>query len=116
MQEDLQPFTIYYMHFVDERHIINNWNVCRDYACCVMAKDQLDAIEKTRAIALNQKYAKEIKVIGIGHGKEEWTKLPQPLTTDETSYREQAQSAIERARTKRIDLLEGHNLKYKFDL
>jgi hypothetical protein len=114
MQENLQPFTVYYLHFVDERHVLNNWNVCRDYACCVMAKDQMDAIEKTKELALAQDGAIEIKVVGIGHGKEEWTKLPQPLKTDNEPYRISAGAAIERAKQNGIVFKE--KLKYKFDL
>ena len=109
--EEYQPYTVYYMHFVDERHIINNWNVCRDYACCVMARTQNEAIEKTREIALNQQWAHEIKVIGIGHGKVEWTELPQPIVTDNTMYRETAQKAIERAQANRDLYIQSQSLK-----
>jgi hypothetical protein len=114
MEQDYKPFTVYYYHFVDERHVMNNWKVCRDYACCVMAKDQTDAIQKTRDIALSQSGAIDIKIMGIGHGKEEWAKLPQPMTTDDEQYRISAEAAIERARQNGIAFKE--KLKYKFDL
>jgi hypothetical protein len=109
-----KPYTVYYMHFVDERHIINNWNVCRDYACCVMARTINEAIELTKSHALNQQGAIEIKIIGIGHCKEEWTELPQPIKTDNARYAKEAQAAIERA--KQHGVLFKDQLKYKFEL
>lgn len=82
-----KAYSVYYMHYKDERFVENNWNVCRDYVCCVMARTQNEAIECTKYIALNQNKAIHIKILGISYGKEEWTELPQPMRTDPESYR-----------------------------
>jgi hypothetical protein len=81
-----KPYSVYYVHYKDDRFVENNWNKCRDYVCCVMARTQKEAIESTELIALNQKKAIYIKILGVGHCKEEWTQLPQPMTTDEEFY------------------------------
>jgi len=48
----LRPYVIYYLHYKDDRFFINNWNICRDYVCCVEAESLEQAIEKTKEIAL----------------------------------------------------------------
>ena len=83
----MQPYSVFYLHYKDERFAENHWNTCHDYVCCVMADSQADAIEATKYIAGNQNKAIYIKVIGVGHCKEEWTHLPQPMRTDEEFYR-----------------------------
>lgn len=78
--EQLRPIVVYYVHMEDERHIIHNWKIRRDYACCVMAKTINHAIEKTENIALSQPGAKFIKVLGVVPGKMEWVNEKEPLT------------------------------------
>lgn len=98
--KEYKPMSVYYIHFKDDRYFINNWNNCKDYACCVMARTQNEAIELTKSIALHQDYAVHIKIVGIGHGKEEWTKLKQPLDTDEEDYRRQLDAMFARIKCK----------------
>jgi hypothetical protein len=66
-----------------------------------MARTQKEAIEVTRYIALDQKKAKHIKILGIGHCKEEWTNCEQPMTTDEQAMRAQLDSMFERIQSKK---------------
>jgi len=107
-----KPMSVYYLHYEDERGFVNNWNKCRDYVCCVMARTQNEAIEKTKKIALSQDMAKNIKVLGIGFCEFEWTKLPQPIKSDPEFYRKKAQSVID----KNVSLLElKESKKYKYD-
>jgi hypothetical protein len=96
----MQPYSVYYLHFEDDRGALPNWNRCKDYACCVMADSQQHAIDQTTAIALNQKNAKYIKILGIGHCKEEWTDCEQPMTTDEQAMRTQLDAMFERIYSK----------------
>jgi hypothetical protein len=84
---EYKPMSVYYMHFEDDRYFINNWKSRPDYVCCVMARTQNEAIEITKNLALKQKNAKHIKILGIGFGKTEWTDLVQPIRTDEKDYR-----------------------------
>ena len=84
---EFKPMSVYYLHFEDERGFINNWNRCKDYVCCVMARTQKEAIEITESIALQQNGAMHIRVLGIGHGKQEWTEMVQPLRSDNEKYR-----------------------------
>ena len=93
---ELKPYSVYYLHFQDDREADNNWNRCQDYVCCVMANSQLEAIELTKKIALNQKKARHIKIMGVGFCIAEWTTLPQPMTTDEQSMRAQLDAMFER--------------------
>lgn len=88
---EAKPMSVYYLHYEEEREVINNWNKCSDYVCCIMARTQNEAIEITKSIALRQKNAKHIKVLGIGFCKEEWTQMVQPMRTDEKKYRQQVQ-------------------------
>jgi endonuclease III len=91
-----KPMSVYYLHFEDEREVIHNWKKCKDYVCCVMARTQKEAIEVTKWIALDQKHAKHIKILGIGHCKEEWTHCEQPMTTDEQAMRAQLDAMFAR--------------------
>lgn len=97
---DYRPMSVYYLHMEDTRALIPNWNKCKDYVCCVMARTQNEAIEMTRSIALDNQDAIDIKVLGIGHCKPEWTDYPQPMTTDEQSYREQLDSMWKRIKNR----------------
>jgi hypothetical protein len=92
----MQPHSVYYLHFNDTREVEPNWMACQDYVCCVMADSQQHAIEITKHIALNQKKAKHIKILGIGHCKEEWTDYEQPMRTDEMQMRQQLDAMFER--------------------
>lgn len=96
------PMLVYYLHYQEERFIINNWNVCRDYACCVMATTQLEAIEKVKAIAASQRGHKYIKIMGFGHAKEEWVNEEAPLVSDESFYADQAKAVFERIKAKNL--------------
>ena len=91
-----KPMTVYYLHFNDAREVEPNWMKCQDYVCCVMARTQNEAIEVTKYIALDQKKAKHVKILGIGHCKEEWTDYEQPMRTDEMQMREQLDAMFER--------------------
>lgn len=93
---EYKPMSVYYLHFEDDRGAIRNWNRCMDYVCCVMARTQGEAIEITESLALQQDGAMHIKILGIGHGKEEWTKMVQPMRTDKEKYREQVQRIFDK--------------------
>ena len=92
----MQPYSVYYLHFQDDREVEPNWMACQDYVCCVMADSQQHAIEITKNIAFNQKKAKHIKVVGIGFCKEEWTKELQPMRTNESEKRQELDAMFER--------------------
>lgn len=89
------PRTVYYVHMEDDRHTINNWNVCQDYACVVMSRTINEAIEKTKKIALNKHGAKHIKILGIGHAKHEWVNEKEPIKSDPEYYRIRSTAALE---------------------
>lgn len=91
-----KPMTVYYLHFNDTREVEPNWMKCQDYVCCVMARTQNEAIEVTKYIALDQKKAKHVKILGIGHCKEEWTNYEQPMRTQEMEMREQLDAMFQR--------------------
>ena len=96
------PMMVYYLHYQDERFIINNWNVCRDYACCVMARTQLEAIEKVKSIAANQRGHRYIKIMGFGHAKAEWVNEESPLVSDENFYTQQVNAVFERIKARNL--------------
>jgi len=93
---EYRPMSVYYMHFQDDRGFINNWNRCSDYVCCVMARTQNEAIEITEKLALKQKGAKCIKILGIGHCKTEWTEMVQPIRTNAEEYREKVKALFDK--------------------
>jgi hypothetical protein len=95
---EYRPMTVFYLHFQDERFVLNNWNKAGDYACCVMARTQNEAIDKTTRIAMNQQNAMHIKVIGIGHGKVEWVDEENPMRSDPEYYSRIASRALEMAK------------------
>jgi endonuclease III len=96
------PMVVYYLHYKDDRHIINNWNVCRDYACCVMARTQLEAIEKVKDIASKQPGHKHIKIMGFGHAKPEWVNEDSPLKSDESLYSNEVSKVFQRIKEKNM--------------
>jgi len=98
-----KPRTVYYVHMQDDRGAVNNWNVCRDYACVVMARTINEAIEKTKVIALNQHGAMHIKVLGIGHAKAEWVNEESPMKSDNNYYRVRSKAALESAKGKNLE-------------
>lgn len=75
----MTPYLVYYLHY-DETQRASNWNTCRDFVCCVMAHDEKQAIDKTKAIALNNHGAQNIKIMGIANGKPEWVDEHNPLS------------------------------------
>lgn len=77
---EYKPTAVYYIHMEDSRHIIPNWKIRRDYACCVMARTIEEAIEKTENIALSLQGARFIKIMGVVPGKLEWVNEKEPLT------------------------------------
>ena len=108
-----KPMTVYFLHFQDDRFFINNWKKARDYACCVMARTQSEAIEKTIAIAMKDPNYKHIKIMGIGHGKIEWVDEEKPLRSDPAYYERISAAALKAAKENRIGGLE--KVKYKYD-
>lgn len=98
--KEWKPMSVYYVHMEDDRGFINNWNVCRDYACVVMARTQKEAIEKTKKIALNQHGAMHIKILGIGHGKHEWVNEKEPSKSNPEYYSVRAKAALEASKGK----------------
>jgi hypothetical protein len=103
------PMTVYYLHYKDERLSENNWNVCGDYVCCVMARTQPEAIEKVKAIASNQRGHKYIKIMGFGHAKAEWVDEESPLVTDESEYTAQVTALFNRIQSKSISANDIYN-------
>jgi endonuclease III len=108
---EFKPMLVYYLHYKDERLSENNWNVCGDYACCVMARTQLEAIEKVKAIASNQRGHKYIKIMGFGHAKAEWVDEESPLVTDESEYTAQVTALFNRIQSKSISANDIYNNK-----
>lgn len=98
-----KPRTVYYLHMEDDRGAVNNWNVCRDYACVVMARTIDEAIEKTKRIALNQHGAKHIKILGIGFAKAEWVNEESPMKSDPEYYNVRSKAALESAKGKNLE-------------
>ncbi len=85
-QHEPKPMTVYYAHYRDTREAEHNWNNLKDYVCCVMARTQDEAIEKTKRIALKREGAVHIKIAGIGFGKAEWVDEENWLDTDPEYY------------------------------
>ena len=81
-----KPMTVYYAHYTNSREEQPNWNNLKDYVCCVMARTQGEAIEKTKRIALKREGAVHLKIAGIGFGREEWVDEEHWLDTDESYY------------------------------
>lgn len=94
-----KPRTVFYLHMKDDRGFINNWNKCSDYVCCVMARTVGEAIEKTQKIALSRHGSIDIKIMGMGHAKEEWVDEENPITTDENYYEKQTTALFNRLKT-----------------
>lgn len=92
---------VYYLHFQDERFIKNNWNVCRDYAACVMASTQQEAIEKVTAIASKQPGYHHIKIMGFGYANAEWVNEEAPLKSNEDFYKQSVKKVFERVKQRR---------------
>ena len=95
------PMTVYYAHYTSPREEQPNWNNLQDYVCCVMARTQDEAIEKTKKIALNREGAVHIKIAGIGFGREEWVDEDKWLETDENYYRVQVEAMQKRMELRR---------------
>jgi hypothetical protein len=96
------PMVVYYLHFEDDRFFVNNWNKCKDYVCCVMARTQNEAIEKTKEIASKQNGFKHIKILGFGHAKKEWVNEEAPLTTDQDKYTREVEAVFERIKAQKL--------------
>lgn len=84
-----RPYTVYYTHVLDERTGEPNIKYRKDYVCCVNARTQEEAIEKTKNIVLALPNARYVKIMGIGHAKEEWIDETKPLDTNEEYYKSQ---------------------------
>ena len=113
------PMTVYYLHYEDERFAVNNWNVCRDYVCCVMARTQLEASEKVKEIAAKQRGHRYIRIMGFGHAKEEWVNEESPLVSDESYYTNAVNAVFERIKSRNIsakDIYKGQEKQnYRFE-
>jgi REP element-mobilizing transposase RayT len=113
------PMTVYYLHYEDDRFTINNWNVCRDYVCCVMARTQLEASEKVKEIAAKQRGHRYIRIMGFGHAKEEWVNEDAPLVSDESYYTNAVNAVFERIKTRNLsakDIYKGQEKQnYRFE-
>jgi hypothetical protein len=113
------PMTVYYLHYEDDRFTINNWNVCRDYVCCVMARTQVEAIEKVKEIASNQRGHRHIKIMGFGHAKEEWINEEAPITTDEAAYSKEVNLLFTRIKARNLsakDIYKGQEKQnYRYE-
>jgi hypothetical protein len=81
------PLVVYYLHYADPRFLEANYQNLKDYACCVMATDVREAIEKTKEIVFNSTPALHIKIMGIAKGKPEWVDESSPLYTNEKEYK-----------------------------
>jgi hypothetical protein len=94
--------TVYYAHYKSYREDEPNWNNLKDYVCCVMARTQDEAIEKTKRIALKRDGAVHIKIAGIGFGREEWVDEEHWLDTDPEYYHIHTEAMWKRMETRRI--------------
>lgn len=88
----MRSYVVYYTHVLDERTGEPNLKYRKDYVCCVNARTQEEAIEKTKSIALSQPHARYIKIMGFGHSKDEWVDEKKPLDTDESYYKWQVKA------------------------
>lgn len=96
-----KPMTVYYAHYKSYREDEPNWNNLKDYVCCVMARTQEEAIEKTKRIALKREGAVHIKIAGIGFGREEWVDEDKWLDTDPEYYHIHTEAMWKRMETRR---------------
>ena len=96
-----KAMTVYYAHYKDSREAEPNWNKLQDYVCCVMARTQDEAIEKTKKIALKREGSKHIKIAGIGFGKIEWVDEDKWLDTDPQYYIDQTDLMWRRMESRR---------------
>jgi endonuclease III len=101
-QNDAKPMTVYYAHYTNSREEQPNWNRLQDYVCCVMARTQDEAIEKTKRIALKRDGAVHIKIAGIGFGRQEWVDEEKWLETDPEYYHIHTEAMWKRMETRRI--------------
>ena len=76
----MKPIIVYYLHYKDPELREQCWSSQPDFASCVMAKDQAEAIEKVKKIA-----GGFIKIMGCANGREEWVNEDQPLGTGENT-------------------------------
>jgi endonuclease III-like uncharacterized protein len=97
------PRTVYYLHMEDDRGAVNNWNKCKDYACVVMARTIEEAIEKAKKIALAQHGAKCIKILGIGHAKQEWVDESEPMKSDPDYYLQRSKAALASSKENKME-------------
>jgi hypothetical protein len=97
-----KPMTVYYAHYTNSREDQPNWNNLKDYVCCVMARTQEEAIEKTKRIALKREGAAHLKIAGIGYGREEWVDEEKWLDTDPQYYITHTEAMWRRMETRRI--------------
>lgn len=77
MESVTKPYIVYFYPYEDER-FFEKQKYSQDYVCCVMAKDQKHAIEKTEMIAVANG-SRYIKIMGIANGKPEWVNETTPL-------------------------------------
>ena len=112
----LKPYVVYYLHYKDDRFFVNNWNTCRDYACCVEAESIEQAIEKTKELALNQQGSSHIKILGFGHAKQEWVDNTSPLKSDDEYYNKAVEETFKKIAAQEITTFSHRqeNKSYKY--
>jgi hypothetical protein len=77
MESNIKPYIVYFYPYEDVRFFEKQKHP-QDYVCCVMAKDQKHAIEKTERIAVANG-SRYIKIMGIANGRPEWVNEEMPL-------------------------------------
>jgi hypothetical protein len=81
------PTVVYYLHYQDERFMEPNYQNLKDYACCVMARNAREAIDKTKEIAQSVPGALHVKIMGVATGNQDWVDEKNPLYTNEQEYK-----------------------------
>ena len=87
-----KPFVVYYIHYQDDRFMDPAWMSHGDYAACVMARTQGEAVDKVKRMV--EKGHTRIKLMGIATGPVDWVNEESPIFTDEEEYRIRRQQVI----------------------
>lgn len=75
---ETKPIIVYWLPYEDDREMVRLFSKYQNFVCCVMAKDNAEAIEKTIRIA-KKTGVPHVKIMGIAVGREEWVNEFEPL-------------------------------------
>jgi len=75
---ETRPIIVYWLPYEDDREMVRLFSRHQDFVCCVMAKDNQEAIQKTIRIAQSTGVP-HVKIMGVAIGREEWVNEESPL-------------------------------------